>query len=152
MRLPTLPTNDSDACASSKVASIHTLGGGTPAEQQQLATQLKGAEESLCRAASGGGVPLAEALAALDHAQHTLAFIYCLCVPRAPLSSQATSNKGFWRRSDAQGAAAGTSTPALEAFIGATCRFMLAANEAQIKLVPEKCAPPNFSSCPSRAP
>ena len=67
-----------------QVASIHALGGGTPAEQQQLATQLKGAEELLGRAAAGGGVPLAEALAALDHAQHTLAFIYCLCVPRAP--------------------------------------------------------------------
>ena len=65
------------------MASIHALSGGTPAEQQQLATALKGAEESLARAAAGGGAPLSQALAALDHAQHTLAFIYCLCVPRA---------------------------------------------------------------------
>jgi hypothetical protein len=51
-------------------------------------------------------------------------------------------------RSDAQGAAAGASHPALEAFIAAACRFLLAANEAQIKLVPEKCAPASASRVP----
>jgi hypothetical protein len=73
-----------NASTPTQVASIHALSGGTPAEQQQLATQLKGVEESLARAAAGGGATLAEALAALDHAQHTLAFIYCLCAPLAP--------------------------------------------------------------------
>jgi hypothetical protein len=79
---PARPASAMADAATPQVASIHALSGGTPAEQQQLAAQLKGAEESLGRAAADGGAPLAEALAALDHAQHTLAFIYCLCVSR----------------------------------------------------------------------
>ena len=62
------------------VASIHTLSAGTPAEHATLCTQLKAAEESLARAAAGGGAPLAEALATLDPTSHTLGCIYFLCV------------------------------------------------------------------------
>ena len=145
------PADASPPFATPQVASIHALSGGTPAEQQQRATQLKGAEESLARAAAGGGAPLAQALAALDHAQHTLAFIYCLCVRSAALATPCFAlhtalTRALGVRSDAQGSAAGGSLPALEAFVASATRFLLAASEAQIKLVPDKCAPQKHRS------
>jgi hypothetical protein len=66
------------------VAAIHALSAGGAAEHAALATQLKAAEDSLARAAgAAGGVPVAEALAALDATQHTLGCIYLLCVHAA---------------------------------------------------------------------
>ena len=55
-------------------------------------------------------------------------------------------------RSDAQGSAAGGSHPAQEAFVASATRFLLAASEAQIKLAPDKCAPPKLALAPLGSP